>query len=62
MERWLSTDADYVVLEARALDEHRARHPDHMARLDALLREHFELVDRIEDYRWQSFELYVRRR
>ncbi len=62
MERWLSTDADYVVLEPRTLDEYRARHPEHMARFDALLREHFELVDRIEDYRWQRFELYARRR
>jgi len=61
MERWLSTEADYVVLEPRTLDEYRARHPDHMARFDALLREHFDLVDRIEDYRWQSFELYARR-
>ncbi len=62
MERWLSTEADYVVLEPRTLDEYRARHPDPMARFDALLREHFDLVDRIEDYRWQSFELYARRR
>jgi 4-amino-4-deoxy-L-arabinose transferase-like glycosyltransferase len=62
MERWLSTDADYVVLEPRTLDEYRARHPEHMARLDALLREHFDLVDKIEDYRWQGFELYARRR
>jgi hypothetical protein len=33
-----------------------------MARLDALLLEHFDLVDKIEDYRWQRFEFYARRR
>jgi len=61
MERWLSTDADYVVLEPQALVSYRARYPDLMARFDSLLRQHFELIDKIEDYRWQVFELYARR-
>jgi hypothetical protein len=61
MERWLSTDADYVVLEPHTLEPYRARYPDVMARLDTLLRQHFELIDTIEDYRWQTFRLYVRR-
>lgn len=61
MERWLSTDADYVVLEPQTLEPYRARYPDVMARLDTLLRQHFELLDTIEDYRWQTFRLYARR-
>ena len=62
MERWLSSDADYVVLEPHALVQYRARYPNLMARFDSLLRQHFELIDKIEDYRWQVFELYARRR
>lgn len=62
MERWLSAEADYVVLEPRTLEQYRVRHPDHMARFDALLRRHFDLVDTIGDYRWQVFELYARHR
>jgi hypothetical protein len=62
MERWLSSDADYVVLEPQTLEPYRARHPDLMARFDSLLRQHFELIDKVEDYRWQVFELYARRR
>jgi 4-amino-4-deoxy-L-arabinose transferase-like glycosyltransferase len=62
MDRWLSTDADFVVVEPRSLDQYRARHPDPMARFDALVREHFVLVDKVEDYPWQVFEVYARRR
>lgn len=61
MERWLSTDADYVVLEPLTLEQYRARYPDLMAKFDAMLRRHFELVETIADYRWQVFELYSRR-
>ena len=62
MEEWLGRDADYVVLEPRTLEQYRERHPDHMARFDALLREHFELIDRVDEYPWQVFEIYARRR
>lgn len=62
MEEWLGRDADYVVLEPSTLDQYRERHPDHMARFDALLREHFELIDRVDEYPWQVFEIYARRR
>jgi len=61
MERWLSTDADYVVLEPQTLEYYRARYPDLMAKFDSLLRQHFNLIDTIADYRWQVFELYARR-
>lgn len=61
MEHWLSTDADYVVLEPQTLEPYRARYPELMARLDSLLRQHFEFIDTIKDYRWQVFELYARR-
>jgi len=62
MERWLSTDADYVVLEPQALEQYRARYPELMATFDSMLRRHFDLIDKVEDYRWQVFALYARRR
>ena len=61
MEQWLSTDADYVVPEPQTLELYRARYPDLIARRDSLLRQHFEFIDTIKDYRWQVFELPARR-
>ena len=61
MEDWLSSDADYVVLEPQVLEQYRARYPDVVAKFDSLLRQHFTLIDTIADYRWQVFELYARR-
>ncbi len=61
METWLSTDADYVVIEPQEIDYLATRRPRQIARFRALLAEHFERIGRIDDYRWFVYEVYARR-
>ena len=61
MERWLGREADVVVLEPVLIDRHRKSRPSQMARLEALLAEHFERIDRVTEYPWLVFDVYRRR-
>ena len=61
LERWLGSDARYAVIEPVLIEANRARFPEQMARFMALLSEHFDRVERVDDYRWLVFDVYVRR-
>jgi hypothetical protein len=61
MERWLTVDADVVVLEPLLIERHRRTRPSQMARLEALLGEYFERIERVDDYPWLPYEVYRRR-
>ena len=61
MQRWLSGDADYVVVEPQVVSRFALRRPDQIARFRTLLAEHFEVIGRVDDYRWLIYDVYVRR-
>ncbi len=61
MERWLSSDADYVVLEPQIVDALATRRPGQIGRLRELLAAHFERAGRVDEYRWLVYDIYARR-
>lgn len=61
MDRWLSKDADYVVLELQEGVYLATRRPGQSARFRALLAEHFERIGRVDEYRWFVYDIYARR-
>jgi len=66
VERWLSAEADYAVISPEALRGYAGLHPDaspqKVARIQALLAEHFEPVDRVTEYPYYTYDVYRRRR
>jgi len=66
VERWLAVEADYAVISPEALRGYAGLHPDanpqKVARIQALLAEHFEPVDRVTEFPYYSYDVYRRRR
>jgi hypothetical protein len=65
VERWLGSEADYAVVSPSTLEDYAQLHPTlsppKVARMRALLAERFELVDRITEYPYFSYDVYRRR-
>lgn len=61
MQAWLGRDAQYAVLEQRVVDHYRHRAPDRLAEVERLLEQNFVRLERVEDYRWFAYDVYVRR-
>jgi hypothetical protein len=61
IEKWLSIDADYAVVQPLLLEDYRESRPVQIERIRALLSEHFTRIDRVEEYPWFVFDVYARR-
>ena len=63
MEEWLGRDARHAVLESDTVEFYRRRAPyrDIMARMDALIHQHFVLVDTIDGRSGDRFLVYRRK-
>jgi len=61
IERWLSTDAGYVVLDPRLLETGLATRGQQIRLMRSLLERHFEWIGRVDDYRWFPYDVYRRR-
>jgi hypothetical protein len=61
IERWLSTDAEYVVLDPRLLETGLATRGQQIRLMRSLLEKHFERIGRVDDYQWLPYDVYRRR-
>jgi hypothetical protein len=68
VEQWLGTEADHAVISPQALDvfaEGFHGHPSvnrpKVARIRALLAERFEVIGRVDEYPYYSYDVYRRR-
>ena len=61
IERWLSTDAGYVVLDPRLLETGLATRGQQIRLMRSLLEKHFELIGRVDDYQWFPYDVYARK-
>ena len=61
IERWLSTDAGYVVLDPRLLETGLATRGQQIRLIRSLLGKHFERIGRVDDYQWFPYDVYRRR-
>lgn len=61
IERWLSTDAGYVVLDPRLLETGLATRGQQIRLIQSLLDKHFERIGRVDDYQWFPYDVYRRR-
>jgi len=66
VERWLSSDAEYAVISPWALKTYGDLHPEFsppkVARIQTLLAQHFEFIDRVDEYPYYSYDVYRRKR
>jgi len=60
MRRWLSTEADYAVMD-RSMLEPRAQAPGPEREMQALLDQHFELIGTVEEFIHTPYLVYRRR-
>jgi len=61
IERWLSADSAYAVLDPRLLESGLATRGEQIALIRSLLEKHFERIGRVDDYRWLPYDVYRRR-
>jgi hypothetical protein len=61
IEKWLSVDADYAVLQPLLLEDYRDSRRIQIERMQTLLAAHFTRIDRVEEYPWFIFDVYARR-
>jgi len=61
IDRWLSADADFAVIDPSLFEHLRGSRSRQIARMQELLATRFELVDRVAEYRWTVFDVYARR-
>jgi 4-amino-4-deoxy-L-arabinose transferase-like glycosyltransferase len=61
MEAWLGTDAEYAVIMPVVVTALRPTRPVPIARMEALLAQHFERIARVDEYRWWVCDVYRRR-
>ncbi|HET7341822.1 MAG TPA: hypothetical protein VFL90_10190 [Methylomirabilota bacterium] len=62
IEAWLGRDAECAVIVPAVLEQFRRSRPQEVAAIEAALRERFQRVARVDDYRWWPMEVYVRKR
>ena len=60
MRRWLSTEADYAVID-RSMIEPRAQNPGPEREMQALLDQHFELIGTVDEFVYTPYLVYRRR-
>ncbi len=62
-ERWLGVEATWAIVQTSVLDRYRRRAPyaQPVARIEALLAQHFRLVDTLPVYGSDVFKVYRRR-
>ena len=61
IQRWLSTDAAYVVLDPRLLETGLSTRGEQIHLMRGLLEKHFEWIGRVDDYQWFPYDVYRRR-
>ena len=61
IQRWLSKDAAYVVLDPRLLETGLPTRSQQIHLMRGLLDKHFEWIGRVDDYRWLLYDVYRRR-
>ena len=61
IQRWLSKDAAYVVLDPRLLETGLSTRGEQIHLMRGLLEKHFEWIGRVDDYQWFPYDVYRRR-
>lgn len=61
MRSWLSTDADYAVIDSGLVQAMRPRFTGTEKEMMELLDRHFELIDRVDEFPFSTYLVYRRR-